>query len=133
MNDYKMEEYGKLLHDKKVKFKYNNKKIVAYFVTDDKYILTRLVYKQYERDILDNISDWDNISDFLNDIKNNTAGSFVLWVQQEQNKKKSNKQREKELYKEFNIKKISEDALSKEPYIIVDMIQTLRDVDKENE
>lgn len=133
MNDYKMEEYGKLLHDKKAKFKYNNKKIVAYFVTDDKYILTRLVYKQYERDILDNISDWDNISDFLNDIKNNTAGSFVLWVQQEQNKKKSNKQREKELYKEFNIKKTSEDALSKEPYIIVDMIQTLRDVDKENE
>lgn len=100
MNDYKMEEYGKLLHDKKVKFKYNNKKIVAYF---------------------------------LNDIKNNTAGSFVLWVQQEQNKKKSNKQREKELYKEFNIKKTSEDALSKESYIIVDMIQTLRDVDKENE
>lgn len=133
MNDYKMTEYGKLLHDKKVKFKYNNKKIKAYFVTDDKYILTRLVYKQYERDILDNISDWDNISDFLNDIKNNTAGSFVLWVQQEQNKKKSNKQREKELYKEFNIEKTSEDAFSKEPYIIVDMIQTLRDVDKENE
>lgn len=133
MNDYKMTEYGKLLHDKKVKFKYNNKKIVAYFVIDDKYILTRLVYKQYERDILDNISDWDNISDFLNDIKNNKAGSFILWVQQEQNKKKSNKQREKELYKEFNIKKTSGDAFSKEPYIIVGMIQTLRDVDKENE
>ena len=133
MNDYKIEEYGKLLHDKKTKFKYNSKKIEAYFVTDDKYILTRLVYKQYARDMLDNLSDWDNVSDFLNDIKNNASGSFVLWVQQEQNKKKSKRQKEKELYKEFNIKSTSSDALSDESYIIRDMIETLSNVDKENE
>lgn len=133
MNDYKMTEYGKLLHDKRTKFKYNNKKIEAYFVTNDKYILTRLVYKQYARDILDNLSDWDNVSDFLNDIKNNATGSFVLWAQQEQNKKKSKKQKEKELYKEFNIKSTSSDAFSDESFIIIDMIETLSNVDKENE
>ena len=133
MNDYKMEEYGKLLHDKKTKFKYNNKKIKAYFVTDDKYILTRLVYKQYARDFLDSISDWDNVSNFLNDIKNNAAESFVSWVKQEQNKKKSKKQKEKELHKEFNIRGTNVDAFSKEAYIIDAMMKKLNNVDKENE
>ena len=125
MNEFKMEEYGRLLNYKKMVHRYNKKKVKVFFVTNNDEILIQLRYKNFRREIFNFLSYWDNISEFVKDIKG-LVKDFVEEVEEKQRQEISDKEKEKQLKKEFGIKPINDDALSTEYYIASNMISRLK-------
>ena len=125
MNEFKMKEYGRLLNYKKMVHRYNKKKVKVFFVTNNDEILIQLRYKNFRREIFNFLSYWDNISEFVKDIKD-LVKDFVAEVEEKQRREISDKEKEKQLKKEFGIKSVSDDALSTEYYIASNMVSRLK-------
>ena len=105
--------------------RYNKKKVKVFFVTNNDEILIQLRYKNFRREIFNFLSYWDNISEFVKDIKG-LVKDFVEEVEEKQRQEISDKEKEKQLKKEFGIKPINDDALSTEYYIASNMISRLK-------
>ena len=125
MNEFKMKEYGRLLNYKKMVYRYNKKKVKVFFVTNNNEILIQLRHKNFRREIFNLLSYWDNISEFVKDIKD-LVKDFVEEVEEKQRQEISDKEKEKQLKKEFDIKPVSDDALSTEYYIASNMVSRLK-------